>query len=191
MKTLPSHSFIGLLKQFGPISDEAAAAFTEQIEIFTYPKKTIILKKGKVCSYLCYIEKGLAHLYSEEGKKMFTNDIVKNGEILTSFTSFVSEQPSSENIELLEDSVLQGISFENLQLLYKKYPELERIGRLVAEHHYNSLASQTHRLRFFTSAERYSYFYNTKLELVQRVPLGIIASYLGMTLENLSRIRNK
>ncbi|HND46032.1 MAG TPA: Crp/Fnr family transcriptional regulator, partial [Chitinophagales bacterium] len=99
--------------------------------------------------------------------------------------------PSSENIELLEDSVLQGISFDNLQLLYKKYPELERIGRLVAEHHYNSLAAQTHRLRFYTSAERYNYFYKSKFELVQRVPLGIIASYLGMTLENLSRIRSK
>jgi len=185
------HSFIDLLKRFGTVSNKTANDFEAKIKRFTYSKKTIILKAGKVCNYLCFVEKGIAYIYTQDNKRAFTNDIVREGELLTSFTSFVSQKPSVESIELLEDSILQGIHFDDLQMLYNKYPELERIGRLIAEYHYNSLALQTHRLRFYTSKERYAYLFEHKLDLIQRVPLGIIASYLGMTIENLSRIRSK
>lgn len=185
------NSYIELLKKFGSISDELSVEFEKYIEHFTLPKKTLLLKAGKVCDYLYFIEKGLARNYTQKGQKIITNDIVIDGELLTSFSSFVSRMPSNENIELLEDSTLQGIRYNDLQMFYKSYPELERLGRLIAEHHYNSLASQTHRLRFFTSAERYQYLFEHKLEIVQRAPLGVIASYLGMTIENLSRIRGK
>lgn len=184
-------SMVAFLKKFGELSEEVSADMEKYIIKSELPKKTILLKAGKTCDHLYFIEKGLARCYSEEHDKIFTNDIVIDGELLVSFSSFVSRQPSIENIELLEDSILQSIHYDDLQMLYKKYTALERIGRLIAEHHYNSLASQTHRLRFSTSAQRYDYLFTHKIEIVKRAPLGVIASYLGMTIENLSRIRGR
>jgi CRP-like cAMP-binding protein len=62
---------------------------------------------------------------------------------------------------------------------------------MIAEHHYNSLAMKSYRLKFSNSSERYQYLFENKIEIVKRVPIGIIASYLGMSIETLSRIRSK
>lgn len=191
MQPVENSSLLLFLKKFGELSTEASDDIEKYIVKLELPKKMILLKAGKVCDHLYFLEKGLARCYSEENEKIFTNDIVIDGELLTSFSSFISRQPSIENIELLEDSILQAIQYDDLQMLYKKHTALERIGRLIAEHHYNSLASQTHRLRFSTSTQRYDYLFTHKIEIVKRAPLGVIASYLGMTIENLSRIRGK
>ncbi len=190
MNTRP-HSFTEYLAKFGNLSPELIQSIDKKIKVSVFAKKTILLKAGKVCEYLYFIEKGMARNFSEEGDKIFTNDIVLEGEILVSFASFVSKKPSVESIELLEDSTLSCLHYEDLQDLYTDFPELERIGRKIAEYHYNSLAIKTHQLRFYSSTQRYQYLFDTKIEIIKRAPLGIIASYLGMTIENLSRIRNK
>jgi uncharacterized lipoprotein YddW (UPF0748 family) len=68
---------------------------------------------------------------------------------------------------------------------------MERTGRMIAEHYYNSLTAKNYRLKFSNTTERYEQLFNTKIEIVKRVPIGIIASYLGMSIETLSRIRSK
>jgi signal-transduction protein with cAMP-binding, CBS, and nucleotidyltransferase domain len=191
MQANEPYSFLNFLKKFGSISGEANHMIEQYIRDLTVPKKTLLLKAGRVCDYLYFIKKGLARNYTEENQKIITNDIVIDGELLTSFSSFVTRQASNENIELLEDSTLQALHYNDLQMLYQTFPELERTGRLIAEYHYNSLASQTHRLRFFSTAERYAYLFEHKLGLIQRAPIGVIASYLGMSNENLSRIRGR
>ncbi len=96
-----------------------------------------------------------------------------------------------ETIELLEESILYAIHYDDLQQLYETYPVMERTGRMIAEHYYNSLAVKSYRLKFSNTTERYEHLFNTKIEIVKRVPIGIIASYLGMSIETLSRIRSK
>ena len=133
----------------------------------------------------------MARNFFEEDDKELTNDIVLEGELLVSFSSFISRNASLETIELLEDCVLYAIHYDDLQTLYNTFPIMERIGRMIAEHHYNSLAMRSYRLKFSNSSERYQYLFENKIEIVKRAPLGVIASYLGMTIENLSRIRGK
>jgi CRP-like cAMP-binding protein len=184
-------SFLTFLSQFGTLPEEVIAAMEQVLQHMEYPKKHILLKKGKPCNYLYFIEKGLARNYFEEDNKELTNDIVLEGEVLVSFASFISRQPSMETIELLEDSVLYACHYDDLQKLYNSYPVLERTGRLIAEHYYNSLSAKNYRLKFSNTTERYEHLFNTKIEIVKRVPIGIIASYLGMSIETLSRIRSK
>lgn len=183
--------FIEFLQRF----QELPAEVVEHIQSLTIrkelPRKTLLLKSGSTCDYLYYIEKGLARNFYKAKDKEYTTDIAMDGKLITSFASFTSRKPSNENIEMLEDSVLYGISYNDLQQLYRAYPIMERIGRLIAEHHYNSLAAHTYMLKFCSSAERYENLFQNKLELVKRAPIGIIASYLGMTIETLSRIRSK
>jgi len=184
-------SFINFLKQFGELPDVVVEAIDTKMQRMELPKKHILLKKGKVCNFLYFIEKGLARNFFEEDNKELTNDIILEGEILVSFSSFISRKPSLETIELLEDGVLCAIHYDNLQNLYQQFPIMERTGRMIAEHHYNSLAMKSYRLKFSNSSERYQYLFENKIEIVKRVPIGIIASYLGMSIETLSRIRGK
>ncbi len=185
------HSFYTFLSQFGTLPVEVITAIEQVLQYLEYPKKHILLKKGKPCNYLYFIEKGLARNFFEEDNKELTNDIVLEGELLVSFASFISRQPSMETIELLEDSVLYAIHYDDLQKLYTTYPLMERTGRMIAEHYYNSLTAKNYRLKFSNTTERYEQLFNTKIEIVKRVPIGIIASYLGMSIETLSRIRSK
>lgn len=186
-----SNNIIHFLKKFGDLNSTAIQAIERKLSILELPKKTLLLKTGNVCHHLYYIEKGLARNYSEDQNKIYTNDLVLEGELLVSFSSFVSRKPSLENIELLEDCTLNALHYDDLQQLYLDFPELEHIGRKIAEYHYNSLAVKTYQLRFYSSAQRYQYLFDHKIEIIKRAPLGVIASYLGMTIENLSRIRNK
>ncbi len=191
MSTNEYPTFINFLKQFGELPDIVVAAIDTKVQRMELPKKHILLKKGKVCNFLYFIEKGLARNFFEEDNKELTNDIILEGEILVSFSSFISRKPSLETIELLEDGVLCAIHYDDLQNLYQQFPIMERTGRMIAEHHYNSLAMKSYRLKFSNSSERYQYLFENKIEIVKRVPIGIIASYLGMSIETLSRIRGK
>lgn len=179
------------MQQFGVLGPELAATVQRMVVRDELPKKTFLLREGRVCNHLWLIEKGLARNYTEADGKFYTNDIVIDGELMTSFASFVSRQPAQENIELLEDSVLYSICYDDLQELYYNFPETERIGRLITESKFISLSSQTHRLRYLNSKERYQYLQEHKPEIVRRAPIGVIASYLGMTIETLSRIRGE
>jgi CRP/FNR family transcriptional regulator, anaerobic regulatory protein len=186
-----SNALIAFLQNFNQLPEEIAA----EIGLYTFkqelPKKTLLLKAGRICDQIWFLERGLARNFSEVEGKVYTNDIVIDGELFGSFGSFVSREPSSENIELLEDSVLYHITYDALQELYRKFPQMERTGRLIAERYYLSLASQTQRLRTMSSAERYNYLFENKPEIVKRAPIGVIASYLGMTIETLSRVRGR
>lgn len=184
-------SFISFLTQFGDLPSTIIAAIENKVQKMELPKKHILLKKGKVCNYLYFVQKGLARNFFEEENKELTNDIMIEGELLVSFSSFISRQPSIETIELLEDSILYAIHYDDLQTLYETYPMMERTGRMIAEHHYSSLAMKSYRLKFSNSTERYEALFNSKIEIIRRVPIGIIASYLGMSIETLSRIRSK
>ena len=157
-------SFISFLEQFGDLPTDLVIAIEQVLQKMEFPKKHILLKKGKVCSHLYFIEKGLARNFFEEEDKELTNDIVLEGELLVSFSSFISRTASLETIELLEDSVLYAIQYDDLQTLYNTFPIMERIGRMIAEHHYNSLAMKSYRLKFSNSSERYQYLFENKIE---------------------------
>lgn len=184
-------TFTKFLEQFGDFSEEIHNAIESKLQRIELPKRHILLKKGKVCNHLYFMEKGLARNYYEEDNKELTNDITVEGELLVSFSSFISRSPSLETIELLEDSTLTAFHYDDLNWLYEKYPEMERFGRLVAEYNYNSLVLKSYELKFKSSTERYEELFNSKIELIRRAPIGIIASYLGMSIETLSRIRSK
>lgn len=191
MSTENLPSIIRFLRQFGELPEPLIPALERVLQQKTFSKKHILIKKGQVCHSLYFIEKGLARNYFEEDDKELTSDIVLDGELLVAFSSFTSRQPSREIIELLEESTLYALHYDDLQRLYREFPVLERTGRLIAEHYYNSLAAKTYQLKFSSAKARYEQLFQAKPEIVKRVPIGIIASYLGMSIETLSRIRSR
>ncbi len=184
-------SFISKLNLFEQLPDDVVKDILARLRKENFHKRSFLLKPGQVCEYFYFVDKGLARTYYINEGKEYTTDIFIDGEFLGEFSSFFSRTPSHQYIEMLEDSTLFFMHYDDLQALYSKYPIMERIGRLIAEYHYKSLSAHTYLLKFNTTAERYEHLFERKIEIIRRAPLGVIASYLGMSIENLSRIRRK
>ena len=114
----------------------------------------------------------------------FENDFV------TSFHSFITGQPAVENIQLLQGSVLWSMSREKLNVLLDRFPEIERVVRIIYENYYIRLEERFINSQFKSAAERYQNLLEQAPHIVERVPLGYIASYLGITQQTLSVIRS-
>ncbi len=160
--------------------------------------KKISLQKGEIiiniderCEQLFFVEKGLLRGYYFDEDKEITNWFSQEEEFATCFYSFIASKPSFEIIQALEDCELIQLNYSSLQALYTKFPETERIGRIITENYYIKLEERILNLQFKTAKERYQKLASSKPSLLQRASLGQIASYLGVTQETLSRIRSE
>jgi CRP/FNR family transcriptional regulator, anaerobic regulatory protein len=182
---------ISYLSKFDKIHPDLEKELLERCVIDQQPKKFLVHEAGKVADQFHFMIKGSARCFIYKDDKDVTTDIIIDGELFFAFASFLSRQPSHESIELLEDSIYVTLTYADLQYFYENYQQTNKIGRLIAEHNYISKSSHAHLLRVASSSERYEHLLQQKPEIIQRISLGIIASYLGMSLENLSRIRKQ
>lgn len=150
-----------------------------------------MVTEGKICRHLYFLEQGaLRGYYNLEGKEI-THWFAFAQDFVTSFHSFITQQPAVENIQLLEGSILWVITKDNLTRLLNEYHEIERLVRIAYEKYYIRLEHRFVNAQFKTATERYQELLVEAPHIIERVPLGAIASYLGISQETLSRIRSK
>ncbi|MEI9959296.1 MAG: hypothetical protein WDM90_23950 [Ferruginibacter sp.] len=111
--------------------------------------------------------------------------------LLLPFIVFITKEAAVENIQLLEGSILWAISKETLATLFDEYHEIETLVRIAYEKYYIRLEERFVNAQFKTASERYENLITQTPHIIERVPLGFIASYLGISQETLSRIRSK
>jgi CRP/FNR family transcriptional regulator, anaerobic regulatory protein len=174
-----------------PISEEVTAELDRCFEIIEVPKRQLLRREGEVCDYLYVVLSGLLRMYYVKDSEEVCSLFIEEKYLFHSPHSFYRRKPGYESIEALEPSVLARVHYDKLQQLYKNYPELNFIGRVITENYFVKSEERLFLLRKQTAEERYVYFSERHPTLLQRVPLKFIASYLGLTLETLSRIRNK
>lgn len=154
-------------------------------------KNQFLVTEGKICRHLYFLQQGaLRGFYTLEGK-VVTHWFAFEDDFVTSFHSFITQEPSVENIQLLEGSILWSISKDNLSGLMKQYHEIETLVRTAYEKYYIRLEERFVNAQFKTATERYQELLQQRPHIIERVPLGYIASYLGISQETLSRIRNR
>ena len=179
------------LTNYYSLSGSANNALQDYFKKISLAKGEFLLTEGKVCSQLYFLEKGaLRGFYNLDGKEIthwfgFENDFV------TSLHSFITQEPAVENIQLLEGSILWAISKEQLKELFNQHHEIERLVRIVYEKYYIRLEERFVNAQFKTARERYENLLQQTPHILERVSLGHIASYLGITQETLSRIRSR
>ena len=138
-----------------------------------------------------FLEKGaLRGYYTPDGKEI-THWFAFEQDFVTSFHSFSTGQPAVETIQLIEGSVLWAISKDSLTGLLNNYHEIERLLRIAYEKYYIRLEERFVNAQFKTAAERYQNMLAESPHIIERVPLGHIASYLGISQETLSRVRTR
>ncbi|MES2701503.1 MAG: Crp/Fnr family transcriptional regulator [Bacteroidota bacterium] len=181
------HYLESVIKVSGILKEELHKLTKERI----VKKGQLIIRNGDRCADLFFVEQGLLRGYYYNDDKEITNWFAQEGEFATCFYSFISKAASYENIEALDDSRLLQLPYCSLQDVYIRYPETERIGRVLTESYYIKLEERLLSLRFTTAKERYDNLLVKNPALLQGAQLGHIASYLGITQETLSRIRAK
>ena len=169
-------------------SRDALASIVRRLEL---PKDHRLVKHDSVCHYVYFIESGLTRTFYYKDDKDVTDWLSAEGDFACSIISFLTRQPDRRGIDLLEDAVIWGLHHDELEKLYKHYHDIERLGRLLVSFGLIQLQQRFDDLHFATAAQRYRTLMDTNPSFIQRVPLGMIASYLGITQETLSRIRGQ
>jgi CRP/FNR family transcriptional regulator, anaerobic regulatory protein len=175
-----------------PISDSLIDTIWSVVKVTEYPQGSFILKEGDVCSRVSIIAKGLLRSYyiNDTGKEI-TSRFMDEGSIVTSWMSFYSRTPGNEFIEAMEDSTLLCLEYDSLQQLYNTCPEFNIIGRKQVEHAFFLSEQRTQMLRMRRAEDKYRLFFENHPNLLKRIPLKYVATYLGMTEETFSRVRSK
>ncbi len=184
-------AFFAVLSGFIHLSSESKEAFAAAIKKLELPKGHVLVKENTVCNYLYFVESGLTRTYYFKDGKDITEWISPENTFACSIVSFINRKPDRRIIELLEPSVLYAISYDKLEELYSRFHEIERLGRLLVSSGMVQMQQKFDDQHFETAAQRYQTLMKTNPSLLLRVPLGMIASYLGITQETLSRIRSQ
>src|SRR5688572_9133469 len=145
------------------LSNEAQEALQACLQEVVLSKYQYLVTEGKVCRQLYFLQHGaLRGYYNLEGKDI-THWFAFENDFVTSFHSFITQQPAVENIQLLEGSILWAISKDNLSRLMKQYHEIETLVRIAYEKYYIRLEERFVNAQFKTATQRYQ-------DLLQQTP---------------------
>jgi CRP-like cAMP-binding protein len=168
----------------------------ETIKNFLIPKKLrkrqYLLQEGDICRTSAFVEKGALRAYSvgENGGESIIQFALE-GWTISDLYSFLTEEPARYNIDALEDAELVLVSKSAHEELLKTMPKYETYTRLQITGAYLAMQKRLTSIMSLSLEERYNNLIAMYPDIVQRVPQHMIASYMGLTPETLSRVRKK
>ncbi len=173
------------------ISEDAVSLFMDKIDTVEFTKGHILSRAGTRDNNFYFIKQGIVRAYITREDKDVTFWFGVEGDIVCSMRNFVNKTTSYENIDLLEDCVFYRIRMSDLDKLFQQNIEIANWGRSFLGHEIMRVENRLIEHQFATASERYQALLKNNPKLLQRVSLGIIASYLGISQVSLSRIRGK
>ena len=182
---------IDYFKTITPLPEDLVCDIFKLTEIREYKKEEFILKSGKISNHTSWILKGLIRSYYEKDGEEITTKFLWEGAPITSLYSYYNRKPGNENIVAMEETILASLHYDDMQYLYKTYPAFNVIGRVITEKFLYMMEIEVYNLRKQKAEDRYHFIVKHFPNLLQRVPLKYLATYMGMNLETLSRIRGK
>jgi len=155
-------------------------------------RNTILLRQGEVCKYVWFVAKGCVQVfvYDAEANEM-TRDIVLENNWVSELISFGNRQPATENIRTVEPCELLAIDREGFQKMMETVPQFEVVYRQILE---TSYANSVYRINTFVSMnalDRVRWLMEYKPRFLNRLSNKLVASYLGISQETLSRLKSK
>lgn len=192
----PRERFLELLRRTAQplVADEAALRrLMSASRVFTAARSTQLLRAGEVASHLFYVHEGLLryfYLDPASGDER-TGQFFDEGRTVTDAASFLTESPATQTIEAVERSVLLMIPKAPLLRAYDEDHAIERFGRKLVEAGFLGSQRRAANLLNMSPDDRYRHYVETRPEIARRVPQYLLASFLGITPESLSRIRGR
>ncbi|MBO9731388.1 MAG: Crp/Fnr family transcriptional regulator [Chitinophaga sp.] len=186
---MPVQTLLQHFNTITPLSLAAQAALKQCLYLERYPKKTMIQQQHRPAQHIFIVHTGLVRSFYTHNDKEITASFGTPGCMVCAMSSLLSYEPATYSIETLEESELFYMEFAAMEALYDAHHDLERLGRMMITQYYLDQEKELKAIRFQSSEQRYQTLLNLQPELLQRAPLGHVASYLGITPETLSRLR--
>jgi CRP-like cAMP-binding protein len=182
-------SLFSYFNAFNSLSKEAETAIAEICSVIHIKKNKNLQLIGHTCKTIYFIKKGVARIYYYQDGNDITESFAFENNIIARVESLFTGKPSRKAIQILEDAEIIAINANLLFQLYDRFAEIERLFRKIFEAAYIETVNRIEGIQFHSAEERYNALINEAPNVLKRVPLKYIASYLGITQVSLSRIR--
>ena len=173
------------------LPDSCKEEFFERSNLISVAKKQILIREEQYSDRMFFVVEGALRAYYLKNGNDVTDWFAFENEFICSIQSFFTGVPSPHFVEVISDSILLEISQSDIFFLSEKYREFERMGNLLTTQTMLQLQQRVVSLQFETAQQKYLNLLKERPDIELRVPLIHIASYLGITIETLSRIRGK
>ncbi|MBO9698631.1 MAG: Crp/Fnr family transcriptional regulator [Sporocytophaga sp.] len=176
---------------FLPLENSDLEMFAGKFTSKHFKKGEYFIKEGNLSSEIGFILKGcLVCVYNKEGVE-FIDEFCMENEFISDYPSLLDNKPAEKDVKCLEDTELLVVKASDLNDLYNQKHSFERVGRIIAESLFKNWHQKAVSLMLDDAETRYKKLIKNRPTLPQRVPQYLIASYLNVTPESLSRIRKK
>ena len=179
-----------LARRYSTMTHEELDVLESILVPMKFQKGEVILKEGEVCKNIYWVVKGVVRQFYFKNGKELTEYMAVENTICMSIESLFKELPSHQQIQAIEPSIIFALPKAKLEKEAVRNVNIQMLYRKILEE--SLILSQVHAdmLRFESAQERYAKLVKRSPQLVLRAPLVYIASYLQMTPETLSRVRN-
>jgi CRP-like cAMP-binding protein len=171
------------------LSETLKSELATRITFKAFKKGELVHNASSVCTKSYFIQKGLMRTYFSKDEKEISEYFSCEEEWVNSPRSFRQRQIDIYYIDAIENTDAFCLHVEDLVYLFNNFPEMEKYARLSMGTVFGHFLERITSLRFTTAKEKYIHFCETYHDIYHRIPLGMVASYLGITQETLSRIR--
>lgn len=178
-----------VIRQFIPLSADEEQVVEQLFEQHLIKPTDFFLQADEVCRHVGFVTNGLLRYYVLDDGEEHTYDFSPERTFVCNYESFLTQTPSTRFIQALEATTLLRISYDNLQKLYQRLEHGQEFGRLVAEQLFVATLQKLTSFYRETADERYDNFLRLFPGLIERVPQYVVASYVGIRPQSLSRIR--
>lgn len=190
--TMALNSLLAYINNYVSLTEEEERLLETYVTKRTYLKGQYILQQGDICRHSSFITKGCSKMFvvDADGQEHIIILAVE-GWWNSDIASFINQKPADFNIQCIEDTEIVQFHYDTIETVYTLVPKLEKFFRKILER--GLAASQKRIIRNFTmtAKDRYLYFKASYPDIDQRIPQYMVASYLGITKEFLSKIKSQ
>lgn len=183
--------FLRFCHQLSPLDNEVAENLLNKVTVKTFQKGDALLKTGDVCRHVFYVEEGLAKTCFSKDYKEFIMRFFPAGAMFTVLDSYVLQKPSTYAVTALETTTVSCVSRSDLEGLCQEHHAVETFFRKLVSVAAVNMMKRVSEMLEENATARYNNFVTENNHLLQRISLGDLANYLGITQVSLSRIRAK
>ena len=180
-----------LINQITVLEEKEIELIKSSFKPLHLSKGDYFLETGEINKHVGFLHKGLVRYFVYKDEEESTFEFTKEGEFIADYQSFNNKTESVQNIQAIEDCEILIINFDNVQTIFNTTKNGNLIGRLIIEHRFDIMVNQLLAIYMQNHVERYQSFITHYSDLTQRIPQYLIASYVGVKPESLSRIRRR
>jgi len=182
---------LDLLNAIHPLSTDLSLHISYILKAKTFLKREFLLRDQNVCRHIWFLESGLVGCFYEKSDKTLCAWFMKEHDVVISVASFFMQKQSYESIVALDNTLTHYITFEELEWIYRHYPEFNYHGRVLVQQYYVRAEERMRAFHNQTPEEKYRYVMEHFPELIMRVSNRYLASFIGVREETLSRVKER